>query len=230
MNKDRQLFNLAQLRKEHDKDKNSAEKLRSTIGLIVDSSNVYKYEANRDYTQKLKVIDSSNSSEPLQVYIYSNRKEDFTNNIRIGDIILLNNFRFEVYNNNFQAKKAYKNEDSYFRIFSGNPETSNYNAVDRRVGLDDEDGKILTALNNLRTFSKGHFSKTKVPVLFKDKKGAGKVTSSDFDIILRVTESEESGDHYKLKLTNDKDVFHLNYTRHIDPGVYKIRSVADVKW
>ena len=147
-------------------------------------------------------------------------------------MILLNNFRFEVFNNNLQAKKAYKNENSYFRIFSGNPEISNYSAVDKRVGLDDEDGNILTALNNLRSFSKIHFSKNKVPVLFKDSKkgGSNKITSSDFDIILRVTECLESGDHFKLKLTNEKDIFHLNYTRYIDPGVYKIRSVADVQW
>lgn len=62
MNNNKKLFNLAQLRKEYDKDKKFAEKLHSTIGIIVDSSNIYKYEANRDYTQKLKIIDNANFS------------------------------------------------------------------------------------------------------------------------------------------------------------------------
>ena len=35
---------------------------------------------------------------------------------------------------------------------------------------------------------------------------------------------------FKFKLTNDKEEFHLNYTRHISNGVYKVRSVADIKW
>ena len=126
-----------------------------------------------------------------------------------------------------QAKKAYKNEDSYFRIFSGNPEINNYHAIDKKVGLDDEDGKILNSLIQLRSFSKTYFSKHKVPVLFKNDK---KQHSSDFDVILRVSACEEMSNHFKLRLTNEKDEFHLNYTRHIDNGVFKVRSVADVKW
>ncbi len=238
MSKERQLLNLQQLRKEHEKEiasgKQSQERLYSTVGLIVDSSNVYKYEANRDFTQKLKIIDSTNQNEPLVVYLWSNRKEDFSFSIKVGDILLLNNFKLDLYNDQLAAKKAYKNEDSYFRIFSGNPDISNYCPVDKKVGLDDEEGKILTALNHLRTFSKTYFKANKVPVLFKTEPGKGKSekkqASSDFDMILRVIESVEMANHFKIRLTNEKDEFHLNYTRHIEPGVYKIRSIADVKW
>ena len=42
MQKDRQILSLAQLKKEHDKNK-SSDKLFSTIGLIVDCSNIYRY-------------------------------------------------------------------------------------------------------------------------------------------------------------------------------------------
>ena len=66
-----------------------------------------------------------------------------------------------------------------------------------------------------------------MPVLFKDNK---KLTSSDFDVILRVTECVEMSNFFKIRLTNEKEEFHLNYTRHINPGVYKVRSVADIKW
>lgn len=66
MQKDRHLLNLIQLRKEHEKDlalgKEVGDKLYTSIGLIVDASNVYKYEANRDYTQKLKIIDSTSQN------------------------------------------------------------------------------------------------------------------------------------------------------------------------
>lgn len=148
-------------------------------------------------------------------------------NIKVGDIILLNNFKIESHNDKLQAKKAYKNEDSFFRIFSGNPEINNYNPIDKKVGIDDEDGKVIDALNQLRSFSKTHFSKNKVPVLFKNDK---KQSSSDFDVILKVVDCIEASNHFKLKLTNEKDEFHLNYTRHINKGVYKVRSIADVKW
>ena len=226
MHKDRQLLSLVQLKKEYEKSK-SSDKLMSTIGLIVDCSNYYRYENNRDYTQKLKIIDHSQQNEPLQVYLWSNRKEDFTVNLRVGDIILLNNFKIDSHNDKLQAKKAFKNEDSYFRIFSGNPDVNNYLPIDKKVGLDDEEGKILSGLGQLRAFSKTYFSKHKVPVLFKNDK---KQHSSDFDLILRVVDCVEHSNHFKVKLTNEKDEFHLNYIRHVDKGVYKLRSVADVKW
>jgi len=56
------------------------------------------------------------------------------------------------------------------------------------------------------------------------------MTSSDFDIILRVTESVEVVNHFRIRLTNDKDQFILNYTRAVEPGVYKVRSIAEAKW
>jgi hypothetical protein len=169
---------------------------------------VYKYEANRDYTQKLKIIDSTAPSEPTQVYLWSNRREDFTLNLKVGDILFFHNFKTELYNGALQAKKAFKTEDSYFRIFSGTPELTNYSPIDKKVGLDDEDGKILTALANLRAFSRTYFKGNRVPLLFKQEgkaKDPKKVTSSDFDLILRVTECIESLNHFKLRLTNEKD-------------------------
>jgi hypothetical protein len=88
-------------------------------------------------------------------------------------------------------------------------------------------------LGNLRAFSKTYFRSNRVPLLFKQEgkaKDQKKVTSSDFDLILRVIESVEFQNHYKIRLTSEKDEFQLNYPRYIEPGVYKVRSVADVKW
>jgi hypothetical protein len=47
----------------------------------------------------------------------------------------------------------------------------------------------LAALGNLRAFSKTYFRSNRVPLLFKQEgksKDQKKVTSSDFDLILRV--------------------------------------------
>lgn len=236
MSRDRQLLTLQQLRREQEKGKKEGpEKLYSTMGVIVDCSSVYRYEANRDYTQKLKVIDSSSPNETLQVYLWSNKKEDFATSLKVGDVIFINNFKIDSYHDQLQAKKAFKNEDSYFRIFSGSPETTHYSPVDKKVGLDDEDGKILTTLNQLRAFNKQHFKTHRVPIVFKSEPVKGKadpkkLTSSDFDMILRVVECVEMANHFKIRLTNEKDEFHLNYTRHVEPGVYKVRSVAEAKW
>lgn len=138
MSKDRQLLNIQQLRREQEKTKKEgAEKLYSTMGVIVDCSNVFRYETNRDYTQKLKVIDSSSPNDTLRVYLWSNKKEDFATSLKVGDIILINNFKVDIYKDQLEAKKAYKNEDSYFRIFSGTPDITHYSPVDKKVGLDD---------------------------------------------------------------------------------------------
>lgn len=49
-------------------------------------------------------------------------------------------------------------------------------------------------------------------------------------MILRVVECQDAYTHFKLRLTNEKDEFHLNYMRYVEPGVYKVRSVAEAKW
>ena len=221
------LLTIAQLRKEADKS-DAQERLFTSIGLIVDASNVYRYENSRDYTQKLKIMDHTNA-EPMQVYLWSNHQNDFSYHLKVGDVLYIHNFKIDIYRDNLQAKKAFKVEDSYFRIFSGSPDTNGYAPVDKKVGLDDEKGEILNALNALRKHSNDHFRKNKVPVLFKND-SKKKVVSSDFDMILRVENSEPSGDHYKIQLTDSKEQFKLSYPRNIDKGVYKIRSVAGASW
>lgn len=224
------LQTIAQLRKDVEK-KDAQERLFTSIGLVVDSSNVYRYENSRDFTQKLKIIDQS-GAEPMQVYLWSSHQTDFSLHLKVGDVLYLHNFKIELFRDSLQAKKAFKVEDSYFRIFSGNPDTTGYAPVDKKVGLDDERGDILTALNALRKFSHDHFRKNRVPVLFKSepKKGEKKITSSDFDMILKVEQSDASANHYKIQLTDNKEQFRLSYPRHIEKGVYKIRSVAGASW
>lgn len=171
MSKERELRTLSELYKESERDAKSGKETNdryfSTVGLVVDCSNVFRYENNRDFTQKLKIIDASSPDTPMQVFLYSNRKDDFSLNVKVGDILLINRFRIEIYNGALQAKKAFKVEDSYFRIFNGQTDLNNYSPIDKKVGLDDEDGSILTALLELRKFSRNYFKSNKVPLLFK---------------------------------------------------------------
>jgi hypothetical protein len=173
MSKDRRVHTIAELRKEAEKEhkatKEPHERHYCSIGLVVDCSNVFRYESNRDFTQKLKIIDISNQDSPLQVLLWSNRKDDFSLNVKVGDILFINNFKIEIYRDVLQAKKAFKFEESYFRIFNGNTELTNYSPIDKKVGLDDEDGTILSTLIELRKFSKTYFKNNKVPLLFKQE-------------------------------------------------------------
>lgn len=74
MRSGKHLQTIAELRKEAEKEhKEGQERHFSSIGLVVDCSNVFRYENNRDFTQKLKVIDAS-SQDPLQVMLWSNRR------------------------------------------------------------------------------------------------------------------------------------------------------------
>lgn len=61
MMNENKLKTLEELFKEAENLKNKAkdhyERYYSTIGVVVDCSNIFRYESNRDYTQKLKIID-----------------------------------------------------------------------------------------------------------------------------------------------------------------------------
>jgi hypothetical protein len=65
MSKEKIIFNLVNLRKEVEKNQQNIktpERYYTTIGLIIDCSNVYRYETSRDFTQKFKIIDFSNQA------------------------------------------------------------------------------------------------------------------------------------------------------------------------
>jgi hypothetical protein len=130
-------------------------------------------------------------------------------NVRVGDILFLNSYRADVFKESLQLKRVFKDEESYFRLFSGNTELTNYNSIDKKIGLDDESGKLLNTIMELRKFSSNYFTVNKVPVFVKDagKDSKGKVsgkTSSDFDLILRVVGWEQVGTYYRIKLTNEE--------------------------
>ena len=77
----------------------------------------------------------------------------------------------------------------------------------------------------MRKFSKEYFKKNRVPLLSLSSK-----TASDFDLVLKVTGSEQYLNMYKVHLESGKEKFTMNYREYVYDGVYKVRSIASVEW
>lgn len=85
----------------------------------------------------------------------------------------------------------------------------------------------MNCILSLRKFSKAHFKAENVPTFSK----GGKNTSSDFDVILKVTACEENGNNsWRIQLTDGKNKFQLLHSRSVENGVYKVRSIAASSW
>jgi hypothetical protein len=93
----------------------------STIGVIVDCTNPHRKDAKKDYCLKIKIIDSTSPHEPCHVFLYSKHIEDFPHNIRLGDILLVTRYHFELWEGSLQAKKQFKVMGAEFRFYSGEP-------------------------------------------------------------------------------------------------------------
>lgn len=114
-----------------------------------------------------------------------------------------------------------------FRFISGNPSVDGYSFLEGQASsIDDFDGTVLNLIKELRKFSQGHFKKNSIPLYTKGSK-----LSSDFDLILKVEGSEKlETNGYKIHMTNTVNEFEINYNFEVNPGVYKIRSIADFSW
>jgi hypothetical protein len=146
----------------------------------------------------------------VPVVIWLNRKEDFLFKVKVGDILFLNNYRVDVYKGCLQLKKFYGDEECYFRLFSGDMELTSYSPLDRKVGVDDAKGKLLTAINQLRKFAFEYLKDNKIAIFNIENAGQQRVgigngkTSSDFDLILRAVECNEAESSFRIKLTDEK--------------------------
>lgn len=152
--------------------------------MIVDCTNPHRKDAKKDYCLKLKIIDSSSTNDPCHVFLYSKHVQDFPQNIKLGDLLLLNKYGFEVWEGSLQAKKQFKVMGGEFRFYSGDPTLDTYSPIGSQIALDDFDGSILSSIRELRKFSHNEFKKNNVPLYTKKSKLA-----SDFDLILEVKSS-----------------------------------------
>ena len=175
MNEEYSFSKLGDIRKQVSADNNEF----STMGIVVDCTNPYRKDSKKDFCLKLKLIDPSSPSEPCHVFLYSRTPEDFPRNIKIGDILLLHKYGFELWNDTLQAKKHFKVFGAEFRFYSGEPTSEGYSPIGTPNAINDFDGSILGQIRELRKFSQNHFKKNNVPLYTKSSKLA-----SDFDLIL----------------------------------------------
>ena len=221
MQEEYQISKLVEIRRELDGGRGDF----TTMGVIIDSTNPHRKDAKKDFCMKLKIIDSSSPNDPCHVFLYSRHVEDFPKSIKVGDILFLKKYGFEIWNDSLQAKKQFKVLGSEFQFFSGEPNLENYAQIGQQTALDDFDSSILSSIRELRKFSQNYFKKNSVPLYNKNSK-----KSSDFDLILEVTSSEKLNEGFKLFLTDRQNDFELNYRYSVEPGIYKVRSIADFNW
>lgn len=116
------------------------------MGVIVDCTTPHRKDVKRQFCVKLKMIDPSTTNEPCHVFLYSKNAQDFPKNIKLGDILFLNKYGFELWNENLQAKKHFKILGAEFRFFSGEPTADNYAPIAPQSAIDDFDGSIINLL------------------------------------------------------------------------------------
>ena len=221
MNEEYSFSKLAEIKKQLPRNQQEF----STIGIIIDSTNPYRKDSKKDFCMKLKIIDPSSANDPCHVFLFSRSKEDFPQKIHVGDLLMLHKYGFDIWNDSLQAKKHFKVMGAEFRFFSGNPASDTYSFLDGQSStIDDFDGSALSLIKALRKFSQTYFKKNNVPVYAKSGK-----KSSDFDLLLEVEECEKlETEGFKVKMSNSVNNFEMNYCYELEPGVYKLRSIADI--
>lgn len=80
-------------------------------------------------------------------------------------------------------------------------------------------------INQLRKFSEKYFKNNPVPLVTRSSN-----KSSDFDMILRVTDVQPLKGSFKLLLTDSVNLYELVHREQIEKGVYKVRSIANITW
>lgn len=113
----------------------------------------------------------------------------------ISITISLCSFQFEVWKGQLQAKALYHGKSSC-AIFSGHPQADSLETKLElgKLNLDSQNLKIVSdRINALKKFSEKHFKSHAVPMMTKSSE-----KSSDFDMILRVTNCTSIESSYKL--------------------------------
>lgn len=92
----------------------------STLGLIIDCANPHRKDPKKDYLMRVKIFDPSISiNEPVTIFLYAREVRDFPSDIAVGDVLYLNKYNFEIWNDTLQAKRGFKVPDSFSRFFTG---------------------------------------------------------------------------------------------------------------
>lgn len=72
-----------------------------------------------------------------------------------------------------------------------------YGYIDGKVGMYDDDRTILSAINDLRKYSRNYFKNHPITLVTKSSKN-----SSDFDLILEVKSSTKLNNCFNISMSN----------------------------
>lgn len=221
----------------------------STIGIILDATGDYKTDDSYDYVTKIKIIDSSyNPSNGkinkkkgyVMAFIFSYKLSDTPHIRKLGDIILLRNFKFDNYKD---VVKGYNSKGgSEWQIFD-----SRKNTPIQAISCSKELPSPLSieeknAIATLKEWGYGFFSQTSLYDLgWFSREVSNKHSSNDvlykkdIDMIVKVVQDVRSiidGVVYDKLVFVDKDKRHyfaeikgLGNDFEVD-SVVKLRSVT----
>jgi hypothetical protein len=196
------------------------------LGLIIDCSAVYKTNAERDYIRKIKIVDTSlnqhhsyNNVSYCTVMFFGKNPEDLPQPTKIGQILYLRRYDFNIWNNKFQSKRTAGNISSWI-LFSGDATQAGFTYIQASrpdISLNsDKYLQIFSPLRDIRHFAVSYLKDTSVLT-------AVNVKTRDLDIVLKVKDSV--GNDYIL--SNGVQDFTAKLDQKILVGsVVKIRSVG----
>ena len=200
-----------------------------TLGVVVDCTAVYKVDSNKDYIRRLKIIDRSlNQGSPIDevtfctVMFFGKTPDELPAPTKVGQIIYLRRYDFNVWNHKFQAKKTAGNISSWV-LFSGDNADSGSDyikASKETISLSSEKYyHLISPLHELRLFAREYFQKQTVAFAAKD--------SNDTDLILRVKESVNQ----EFVLTNGSKDYEITLEdqKPLIGTVIRLRSIYKVE-
>lgn len=207
--------------------RNDEVKKACTLGTIVDCTAIYKVHENKDYIRRIKIVDSSlnqlnsiNGSTHCTVMFFGKTPDELPAPTKIGQLIYLRRYDFNVWNGKFQAKKTAGNISSW-TLISG--EVGDHSDCIKSTKDDFDLGSekfihLISPINDLRVWNRGYFQKQSVAF--------GSVDSSDLDLILKVKEAVNE----EYVLTNGVADYNITLEdqRPLIGSVIRLRSISKV--
>lgn len=174
----------------------------STIGIILDATGGYKTDDSYDYVTKIKIIDTTYNPSTgkmnkkkgyVLTFIFSSKLSDTPHIRKLGDIILLRNFKFDNYKD---IVKGYNSKTgSEWQIFDSRKNTpvhaiSSSKEIPSPLSIEEKN-----AISNLKEWGFDFFSQTSLYNLGWFDRGVNKQLSTndvlikkDIDIIVKVVQ------------------------------------------
>lgn len=194
----------------------------------MDCTAVYKVSENKDYIRRIKIIDKSlnqlngiNGITHCTIMFFGKTPDELPAPTKIGQLIYLRRYDFNIWNNKFQAKKTAGNISSWALIDGDLEDTRDcIKATKEDFDLGSEKYiHLISPIHELRLYAREYFQKQSVAFESED--------SSDSDLILRVKEAVNE----QYVLTNGYQDFSVTIDdqRPLIGTVVRLRSISRVE-